>query len=212
MTALAPLEHLLGFGQGIDLALLGTLGNLYGGLRFPTHPGRPHVLVNFVATLDGGVSPGVPGKAGGGENSGFNPRDRTGMGLLRATADAVVIGTGTLHAASPDHRWTAELTCPPLAAAHRTLRATLGKPDQQLNVVVSTSGDHDLDRRLFCSAEEPVLIVTTPQVASRDGSLDRHGFVAGNRFAPEYPRWGAVVGLKRGGSRLFLCYGFVAAA
>jgi riboflavin biosynthesis pyrimidine reductase len=81
----------------------------------------------------------------------------------------VVIGAGTLRAASPDHRWTAEYIYPPLADAYRSLRATLGKPEPPLNVVVSASGDLDLERRLFRSGEVPVLIVTTAAGARRIG-------------------------------------------
>jgi riboflavin biosynthesis pyrimidine reductase len=279
MTEPAPLETLFDVTRGTDLPLPEELTAVYGDLRFPAHPGRPHVFGNFVATLDGVVSLGVPGKAGGGEISGFNPHDRMVMGLLRAVADAVVIGAGTLHTASPDHRWTADYVYPPLADAYQSLRASLGKPDPPLNVVVSASGELDLDRRLFRSGEVPVLIVTSPsgaerigahalppsvqvvvydnpgtfsarsvlaaicrarpservlveagprlmgdflaeeqldelfltlapQVAGRDGSLERPGLVAGKRFAPEDPRWGTLVSLKRAGSHLFLRYSF----
>jgi riboflavin biosynthesis pyrimidine reductase len=279
MSAPAPLEILFDITQGTDLVLPGEIADLYGGLRFPTHPGRPHVIGNFVTTLDGVVSLGVPGKAGGGEISGFNPHDRMVMGLLRAAADAVIVGAGTLRASSPDHRWTAGYIYPPLTDAYRSLRVALGKPDPPLNVVVTASGDLDLDRRLFQSGEVPVLIVTTPdgakrfgtralppsvrvaasdgpgslsaravltlvrhanqcerilveagprlmgdffgerqldelfltlapQVAGRDGSVERPGLVAGKRFAPEHPLWGTLVGLKRGGNHLFLRYQF----
>jgi hypothetical protein len=37
---------------------------------------RPYVFANFVSTLDGAVSLGIPGKSGGGEISGFNRHDR----------------------------------------------------------------------------------------------------------------------------------------
>ncbi len=279
MTVLAPMETLFDTTQGTDVTLPEGLAGLYGGLRFPVHSVRPHVVGNFVATLDGVVSLGVPGKAGGGEISGFNPHDRMVMGLLRAVADAVIIGAGTLRAASPDHLWTADYIYPPLADAYLSLRALLEKPEPPLNVVVSASGDLDLERRLFRSGEVPVLIITTPegatriserilpasaqivtvqdsppfsakavlaavrcirqcemilieagprligdflaekqldelfltvapQVAGRDDSLKRPGLVAGKRFAPEHPRWGTLVGLKRAGSNVFLRYSF----
>jgi riboflavin biosynthesis pyrimidine reductase len=201
------------------------------------------------------------------------------MGLLRATADAVVIGAGTLHATSPDHLWTAGYIYPPLADEFLSMRATLEKPEPPVNVVVSASEDLDLERRVFQSGEVPVLIITTPeaakrisevmlapsvqivevndgpwfsaqtvlaavqrvrpcemilveggprlmgdffadqqldelfltlapQVAGRDDVLVRPGFVAGKRFAPEHALWGTLVGLKRGGSHLFLRYRF----
>jgi riboflavin biosynthesis pyrimidine reductase len=161
LSALAPLQDLFDATSGDAVPLPCTLSSLYGRLRIPRHTARPHVIGNFVSTLDGVVSLGIPGKAGGGEISGFNPHDRMVMGLLRAAADAVVIGAGTLRASSPDHVWTAEYIYPPFADAYRELRAALGKPEPPLNVIVTGSGDIDLDRRLFASGAPPSLIVTT---------------------------------------------------
>jgi hypothetical protein len=68
---------------------------LYSGdLRFPANPDRTHVIGNFVSTLDGVVSFEILGRSGGGEISGFNAADRFIMGLLRASADAIVVGAG----------------------------------------------------------------------------------------------------------------------
>jgi riboflavin biosynthesis pyrimidine reductase len=138
----------------------------------PRHPARPHVVANFVETLDGVVSLGIPGQAGGAEISGFNRHDRMVMGLLRAVADTVVVGAGTLREASPQHLWTADYIHPPLAAAYRELRLALGKPEPPLNVVVTASGDVDLERRLFRSCEVPSLIVTTADGAERLGERE----------------------------------------
>lgn len=171
MSALAPLQDLFDATAGDDVALPHALASLYGRLRMPRHAERPHVIGNFVTSLDGVVSLGIPGKAGGGEISGFNAHDRMVMGLLRATADAVVVGAGTLRASSAEHVWTAEYIYPPLTDAYRELRATLGKPEPPLNVVVTGSGDIDLDRCLFHSAAVPSLIVTTAAGARR--LLDR---------------------------------------
>lgn len=167
MSALAPLHNLFDATCGEVLPLPGALAALYGRLRVPRHEGRPHVVANFVSSLDGVVSLGVPGKAGGGEISGFNPHDRMVMGVLRAAADAVVIGAGTLREASPRHLWTADYIHPPLAAAYQELRAALDLPEPPLNVVVTASGDIDLDRRLFRSGEAPSLLVTTADGARR---------------------------------------------
>ena len=279
MSGLAPLQDLFDATTGENLPLPGALASLYGQLRTPRHADRPHVIGNFVSTLDGVVSLGIPGKAGGGEISGFNPHDRMVMGVLRAAADAVVIGAGTLRASSADHEWTAEYIYPRLADAYRELRTALRKPEPPLNVVVTGGGDIDLERRLFRAGAVPSLIVTTaagerrlrerdlpaatqvevaaedgplcaqavldavgrarksdlvlveagprlmsdffaervldelfltlaPQVAGRDGGIERPGFVSGKLFAPENPVWGTLVGLKRGGDHLFLRYAF----
>ena len=79
------------------------LRTLYGGdLCFPPAPAsRPYVVANFVSTLDGVVSFNIPGQSGGVQISGSNDADRFIMGLLRASADAVLVGAGTVGAVSP---------------------------------------------------------------------------------------------------------------
>ncbi len=58
---------------------------------------------------------------------------------------------------------------------------------------------------------DELFLTLSPQVAGRDGTVERPGFVAGKRFAPERPLWGTLAGVKRGGSHLFLRYAFAAA-
>ncbi len=281
MTDLTPLETLYDASSGDLLPLPPELAALYGRLAFPSQPNRPTVISNFVSTLDGAVSLNVPGHAGGGDISGFDQRDRLVMGLLRAVADVVIVGTGGLRI-GPDHIWTAEYIYPPLAGAYRRLRDSLGKDGPPLHVIVTASGEVNAGLRVFQSGEVPVLIVTTtdgsqrilvrgmpsrvqvvapqssgllsaqtildvvrqahparqgdiflaeggprlvgvffaerrldelfltlaPQIAGRDGSVERPGFVSGHVFAPEHPLWGTLVGVKRGGSHLFLRYSF----
>ena len=93
MNTLTPLETLFEVGHGHPLPLPDELTRLYGSLHFPTH--RPYILGNFVTTLDGVVSLGNQKGSGGGDISGFNEQDRMVMGLLRAIADAVIVGAGT---------------------------------------------------------------------------------------------------------------------
>jgi riboflavin biosynthesis pyrimidine reductase len=172
MTDLAPLQDLYDATAGDALPLPEELARVYGALRLPRCPERSHVVGNFVATLDGVVSLGIPGQAGGGEISGFDAHDRMVMGLLRAVASAVVIGAGTLRAASPAHLWTADYIFPSLAEAYQELRSALGLPEPPLNVVVTASGEIDLDRRLFCSGEVASLLVTTREGACRLSERD----------------------------------------
>src|SRR5262249_4599705 len=101
------------------------------------------------------------GKSGGGPISGFNTHDRMVMGLLRAAADAVVVGAGTLRAV-PHHVWTPAYVCPPLADAYQQLRDILGKPGPPLNAIVTAHADIDPGLPVFQSGEVPVLVVTTP--------------------------------------------------
>jgi riboflavin biosynthesis pyrimidine reductase len=165
---LAPFERLYAapLAAAAPLPLPTALAQLYGELGFPRHPGRPYAIGNFVATLDGVVSLGLPGKAGGGDISGFNRHDRALMGLLRAAAAAVVVGAGTFRSV-PKHVWTAEHVFPDLSAAFYELRHTLGLGRTPLNVILSASGRLDLSAPVFASGNVDVLILTTPLGASR---------------------------------------------
>jgi riboflavin biosynthesis pyrimidine reductase len=132
----------------------------------PRPRARSHVIANFASSLDGVVSLSPSGHSSGGEITGFDPRDRMVMGILRASADAVVIGAGTLRAV-PHHLWTAEHVFPPMAEAFRAFRRRLGKPRSPLQVVVTASGELDHDLPIFRSEEVRTLIVTTPRGARR---------------------------------------------
>ncbi|HJX74653.1 MAG TPA: dihydrofolate reductase family protein [Candidatus Deferrimicrobiaceae bacterium] len=59
---------------------------------------------------------------------------------------------------------------------------------------------------------DELFLTLAPQVAGRDGSVERPGFVAGKRFGPERPLWGSLAGVKRAGSHLFLRYVFATEA
>ncbi|MEO8674095.1 MAG: dihydrofolate reductase family protein [Casimicrobiaceae bacterium] len=154
------LATLLENKRGRRLPLPPRLLRLYGDLRLPPRGAKPFVFSNFVTTLDGVVSLNVKGHASGGDISGFNAQDRMVMGLLRAVADAIVIGSGTLRA-DRRHVWTADAIFPSLADDYRRLRAALGMRETPLNVIVSGSGDIDLSLPLFTSGKVPFMICTT---------------------------------------------------
>jgi riboflavin biosynthesis pyrimidine reductase len=164
--ALAPLETLYETNRGKTLPLPPRLARLYGPLRMPLTRARPHVISNFVTTLDGVVSLNEKGHASGGDISGFSAQDRMVMGLLRAIADVVIVGAGTLGA-DRHHVWTAQRIFPGLADEYRQLRTALGKRGPPLMVVVSGSGRLDLSLPVFASGEMPALIVTTAAGAKR---------------------------------------------
>jgi len=87
--------HVL-FDHGERSELLDPAMALYGKLGFPAPPqGRPGVYANFVQTLDGIVS--LRGDEAGGADIAQLPEDRWLMDLLRAHADAVILGMGTLR-------------------------------------------------------------------------------------------------------------------
>jgi riboflavin biosynthesis pyrimidine reductase len=159
-----PLETLFDESRGDVLPLPPELAALHGALRMQVRANRPHVFTNFVASVDGIVAIDPP-RGTGADLSGGDAHDRAVMGLLRAVADAVIIGGGNLRAEG-DHVWTAERIYPELAPAYARLRAAMGKPPAPLQVVVSGSGDLDLSRAVFSSAA-PVMVVTTAVGASR---------------------------------------------
>lgn len=159
-----PLATLFDESRGDALPLPSELAALYGVLRMPPRSDRPHVVTNFVASVDGIVAIDPP-RGTGADVSGGDAHDRAVMGLLRAVADAVIIGAGNLRAEG-DHVWTAERICPELAPAYAALRAAQGKPPAPLQVVVSGTGDVDLSRAVF-SGEAPALVVSTAAGASR---------------------------------------------
>jgi riboflavin biosynthesis pyrimidine reductase len=166
MNTLTPLESLFEMGRGTALPLPPDLSDLYGRLALPLRPGRAHVIGNFVTTLDGVVALNEPSHAGGGDISGFNKHDRMVMGLLRAVADAVIVGAGTLRSV-PNHHWTAQHIYPPLADAYQHLRISMGKPTPPLNVIVTTHGAVNLKLPVFQSGKALVLIVTNTYGAER---------------------------------------------
>lgn len=114
------------------------LAALYGGsLGFH----GPALFINFVSSLDGIVAlPGVPGsvKAIRGESE----ADPFVMGLLRACADALLMGAGTFRA-SREARWTAESIYPAEAAGFSELRARLGREPAPELAVFTAGGRLD---------------------------------------------------------------------
>ena len=113
------------------------LHHLYGKLGFPARV----VYSNFVSSLDGVVTLGSNPSAGS-TISGKYPADRFLMGLLRACADAVLIGAGTLRA-TPGHLWTPAHVYPELATEFLALRSALGRTTEPQLVVVTASGNLD---------------------------------------------------------------------
>jgi len=88
-----------------------------------------------VATLGEGTSAGSV-------ISGRYPADRFLMALLRACADAVVLGAGTLRA-TPGHLWTPAHVFPQQADTFAGLRRSLGRSPEPRLVVITARGAID---------------------------------------------------------------------
>jgi riboflavin biosynthesis pyrimidine reductase len=143
------------------------LEHRYGGpLLVPLRDDRPTVIANFVSTLDGIVALGGGDLSGGGLISGFHEPDRFVMGLLRALADIVVVGAGTVRG-STDHAWIAEHVHPRSAEAFAAWRAEMGLPPKPATVIVTASGDVPLEHPGLNDPAIPIVIATTAAGAER---------------------------------------------
>jgi riboflavin biosynthesis pyrimidine reductase len=89
--------------------------------------------------------------------------DRFVLALVRACADAVVVGSGTLLA-SPKGTWRVDRAYPATAEALLELRARRGRAEQPLVVVVTAGGSFDPSHPVL---ETGALVLTTTQAAAR---------------------------------------------
>jgi riboflavin biosynthesis pyrimidine reductase len=159
----------------VESPLPKKLRELYDGdLHFRTSPAeRPFVIANFVSTLDGVVSYEIKGKSAGSAISASDPADRFIMGLLRASADAIVVGAGTLRDVSAKSLWTPEYVYPDAKALYAEYRVRAkSKSEYPLLVIVSGSGQLELDRAIFRTPAMRTVVITTS--AGRD-ELTRRG-------------------------------------
>jgi len=170
-----------------SLARLGViatedLATLHQDLRTPPeHPGRPHVVLNFVVTADGRAS--FRGRAEIGTRI-----DRELMFHLRSLVDAVMSGAGTLRV-------------DPFAPVVKD------RERQPLAIVVSGSGVLPPENRFFRIAS-PRLVATTYRATEEAASALRHAGVEVLRVGEEEVDLRALLGvLRERGVRSLLCEG-----
>jgi riboflavin biosynthesis pyrimidine reductase len=131
------------------------LSELYdGGLAI----GEGSVYANFVSSIDGIVALEGGAAPSGGIISGRNEADRFVMGLLRAFADAVLVGAGTVRAEGGRALWTPEYIFPAAAQAFADLRQALKREKIPRLVIVGGSSDLDPSERAL---EMGALVLTT---------------------------------------------------
>jgi riboflavin biosynthesis pyrimidine reductase len=197
MAALEPLE-LLHEADGLPrLRLPDELARLHAGdLGFADDC----VYANFVATVDGAVS--IPWMRGANAFiAGDSDADRFLMGLLRAFADAVLIGAGVLGA-SPHGTWRAEDIYPPTAPAYAELRRSLGIAGQPEVAVLSGRGSIDTAHPLFASG---ALVLTSEAGADRLAGRLPDGTVLVLGDSPTLDPSAVVATLRARGARRILC-------
>lgn len=139
----------------------------YGKLGFPQPPAdRPWIYANFVQTLDGIVS--LLGIHASGADIAQSEEDRWLMNLLRAHADAVLMGMGTLmlerHLERPRPRGPVfRIVDPEL----QELRRKLGRGTER-NIFITSTGNLQLsDFAVFDGERVEAAIVTTTAGAAR---------------------------------------------
>ena len=106
------------------------------------------MLINMVGSLDGKAT--VNGKAG----SIGTPTDRVLMRSLRAHADAVMVGAGTIRA---------EKLTLAVPERHARARKARGLRPQPLAVVATASGDAPLGTNLLAATPDNLLVVASAE-------------------------------------------------
>lgn len=122
---------------------------------------EPLVVANFVSSLDGVVA-APPMKRSASAISGKSEADRFVMSLLRALADVILIGSGTLQA-SPRSLWTPDGPYPQGAEAFAEIRRRRGRAERPGLVVLTGSGRLD---PVHPALERGALVLTTDDGAS----------------------------------------------
>lgn len=119
-------------------------------------------MANFVSTLDGAVSFAFKDRAGGSTISDCDPADRFIMGLLRASADAIIVGARTVQAVSPESLWIPEDTYPDAKDLYAEYRHNvLHRTESPLLVIVTASGKMELERAIFRTPGARTVLITT---------------------------------------------------
>lgn len=112
-------------------------------------PRRPRCFLNVAVSLDGKISSSHRGRPT------FPSReDRRRMDLIRARADAVLIGAATLRASDFPLRVRSSVL--------RRRRVSQGRPEQPLNILLSSHLRVPLQGRFFSGADTRRLVFTTP--------------------------------------------------
>ena len=135
---------------GAELDVDDPVFKVYNPASIPRGGDRPYIYVNMAMTLDGKVHLGRPGYLLSG-----SPADRRSMAELRAAADAVMIGAGTLRMDNPVLGVNFEDL--------REYRTAQGMGVEPLPVVVTASGRVDENARVFRTGFGRAVVLTCSQ-------------------------------------------------
>jgi riboflavin biosynthesis pyrimidine reductase len=82
------------------------------------------------------------------------------------------------------------------------------KQARQCEMILVEGGPHLMGDFFAGQCLDELFLTLTPQVAGRDDKSNRPGLIEGQLFAPDNPRWGTLIGVKRAENYLFLRYAF----
>jgi 5-amino-6-(5-phosphoribosylamino)uracil reductase len=116
-------------------------------------PDRPYTLLSCAVSIDGYLDDGSPDRL---ILSG--PEDLDEVDALRATADAILVGAGTVRADNP----RLLVRDPARIAA----REAAGKPPHPIRVTMTGTGDLDPAARFFTGPGTPLVYVASPAAAA----------------------------------------------
>jgi riboflavin biosynthesis pyrimidine reductase len=136
--------------------------------------------------------------------AGESQADRFVMGLLRAVADVVLVGSGTMLA-SPAGTWLSDRVYPPAAAAFAELRRLRDRPEQPTVAFVTAGGSFDPTHPAL---EQRALVLTTERAAADlRATVPRSSEVVAVNDGDEVDLAAAVALLRRRGHSAILSEG-----
>jgi riboflavin biosynthesis pyrimidine reductase len=174
------------------------LAELYGGtIAFR----EPCLYSNFVSTIDGVVAiPSIP--RSNALIADDSDADRFVIGLLRAHADAVLVGAGTL-AASPAGTWLPEKVYPEAGDVFATLRSRLGRAARPQVAILTGHGSIDPAHPVLASGA----LVLTSDAGAREleGRIPDGATILSLGESPDIDPRLVVDALLERGHRTILC-------
>lgn len=158
----------------------------------PAPPGRPWVLANMVTSLDGAAT--LDGRSGGLGG----PGDRAAFGAIRAVADVIVVGAGTVRA---------EGYRPPRAAdAVQAARVARGQGPLPRIAIVSGRLDLDPGAEVF-GAGDPLVVTHAGADGARRAALGAVAEIVEAGATNVDPAAALAALAERTGARVVLCEG-----
>jgi riboflavin biosynthesis pyrimidine reductase len=177
------------FDQGEPSTLTDPAFAPYGKLGFPLPPAdRPWTFANFVQSIDGVAS--FSGQHATGGDLAQSPEDQWLMGLLRAHADALLLGLNTLTAETAILSHINAGRGPVYRVEHpelRELRRRLGRRREKVIVVTASARLDPAAYHLFDGDEVEAFILTTATGAARLAGTKVQVIVAGEDRSVDLP-------------------------